>query len=72
MKKAQMRIKYNADRDEFEIWTRTKGETEWGFDTGCKCVRSEHNEKTDEPEYIHCSFVTTLERLIGYGYELVN
>ena len=69
--KPQARIGYNKQRDAFELLISTDGGETWGLELSCKCMRSEHDKKDDEPMFVSIELIEAMKRAISYGYEIV-
>ena len=73
MKKVgKIKIVYNKEKDEFQLWSRLYGEDEWEFVRGCRCVRREGEKDDEEPTYVHWSILGEIRRFLALGYELVD
>lgn len=70
-KAGKMKIVYNKERDEFQLWAKANGEEDWGFVCGCRCVFRKDNE-AELPEYLHWSIIGYLRDYAGNGYELID
>ena len=68
MKRA--RIRYDEKEEAF-LLELDSGD---GWELGCsaKCVNSIHNKETDEPMFVHYSFLMEVQKAIICGFEMVN
>lgn len=64
-------MRYNKDRDEYELWLSTDGGKEWGFSTGCVCQKGLRDAPEDEPMLISCRIMIELMHCLDLGYEAV-
>ncbi|MBQ7445886.1 MAG: hypothetical protein IJS71_08160 [Clostridia bacterium] len=72
MKKiGKIKIVYNKDKDEFQLWSRRYGEDEWEFARGCKCV-CRAGEEVEIAAYVHWSILGEIRRFLALGFELVD
>lgn len=67
----KMKIVYNHNMDEFQLWSKLNGEEEWGFVCGCRCVFKKDDE-AEMPEYIRWSILGELRKFAELGYELID
>lgn len=62
-------IRYDKDKDEFQIWLCNgdpEDDNEWGYCTGCRCMK---REKDKEAELIHYSMLTKVRDLLEQGWK---
>lgn len=70
--KRYVRIKYDIDRDEYRLESSCDGEADWNLLVACTCVPAimDNGTKT-EPNYVHFSILTELQRAVDLGYTFV-
>lgn len=64
-----VRIVYKKEKDAFDLEISTDGGKTWGMSVSAKCTQSKRNAEADEPEFIHYSIISELNRAVWIGYK---
>lgn len=67
----QARIRYNKEKDAYELQLSSDGGKEWSVSISSKCQLSARNDANDEPEFVHISFIEEMKKAIANGFEIV-
>lgn len=67
----QFKVRYNSERDAYELLTRTSERKEFGLEAAYMLTTSSRQAEDEEKEFIHFSILERMNRLIDLGYTMV-
>jgi hypothetical protein len=67
--KKQAMVRYNEEKDRYELYLRNNDNEEWGFSYASKCVATEGSTETN---FIYFGFLRELMNCINLGYEVIE